>query len=64
MYDKFKAKRPKRESKFWAYVLCGVGAILLFVLGYVTTQAQFEVYKKKHGDKMTFYDFLMDSERK
>lgn len=41
-----------------------VGVIMVAALMAAAVWCQFEVYQKKHGDKMTFVDFLLDAERK
>lgn len=51
----------------WTKIFKGLGALLTVVfLGLIVgflVKYQFEIYKKKHGNNMTFTDFLFDSER-
>ena len=62
--------RPK-ENKVVTWLknigLCAgillMAALVVFGI-YFVTLAQFEVYKKKHGQHMTWFDFILDSERK
>jgi len=49
-------------------VLDKLGAILLVIVIIIVlvgvTMFQFSIYQKKHGKKMTFMEWMFDSERK
>ena len=50
----------KKFKRFLSMLLViGILGTLIFCLTY----AQFKVYQKKYGEKMTFIDFLLDAER-
>lgn len=38
--------------------------IAVLILMALAQMGSFEVYKKKHGSHMTYWDYMMDSERK
>ena len=51
--------------------LAGLGALILVVVMFLViaggaalmVRYQFEIYQKKHGQDMTFWEFFLDSER-
>lgn len=55
-------------KKRFKEVLPAIGLFILvalFFLAAIATQIRsFEVYKKKHGNHMTYWDYMIDSERK
>ena len=40
------------------------GILMVLIIAVAAVVFQFSIYKKKHGDHMTFIDFMFDSERK
>ncbi len=56
------AVRPRRSFP-WEAVSYTLGAALFVTFAVVLTLAQYEIYKKKYGDHMTFTDFILDSTR-
>ena len=38
--------------------------LLVLTLMVLAQMGSFEVYKKKHGNHMTYWDYMIDSERK
>ncbi len=57
-FDEGKAK------SFVDYAITAVMALVVMALCVGVVSCQFTVYRKKHGPQMTFWDFLIDSERK